>query len=158
MWPFYEWYLAIFKTHVTTDEQREKAASLIQGFRNYLHYHIKCSKSYLHSRMRKRVDLLLHGTLFIQDYFRWWLSNVYPIPDVLCDSFVPQFSTVHIQKKMLLQLTRRQLTAKHFHALEQTFEKLGTLVSKISFAIKYRLWLQSQRLFLRSTMSNCKLK
>ncbi|KAJ1440524.1 arp2/3 [Ochromonadaceae sp. CCMP2298] len=34
---------------------KEKAISLLTGFRNYLHYHIKCSKTYLHMRMRKRV-------------------------------------------------------------------------------------------------------
>lgn len=33
----------------------DSAASLLAGFRNYLHYHIKCSKTYLHMRMRKRV-------------------------------------------------------------------------------------------------------
>lgn len=53
--------LAIFPTHVDTLEKRTKAASLIQGLRNYLHYHIKASKTYLHIRMRKRVDLLLQG-------------------------------------------------------------------------------------------------
>uniref|UniRef100_K3WLT3 Arp2/3 complex 34 kDa subunit n=1 Tax=Globisporangium ultimum (strain ATCC 200006 / CBS 805.95 / DAOM BR144) TaxID=431595 RepID=K3WLT3_GLOUD len=51
--------LAIFPTHVDTPAKRVKAASLIQGLRNYLHYHIKASKTYLHIRMRKRVDLLL---------------------------------------------------------------------------------------------------
>ncbi|GLE08523.1 hypothetical protein PINS_up019770 [Pythium insidiosum] len=51
--------LAIFPSHVETDEKRAKAASLVQGFRNYLHYHIKASKTHLHIRMRKRVDLLL---------------------------------------------------------------------------------------------------
>ena len=34
---------------------REKAITLLTGFRNYLHYHIKCSNTYLHMRMRKRV-------------------------------------------------------------------------------------------------------
>lgn len=34
---------------------KEKAIALLTGFRNYLHYHIKCSKTYLHMRMRKRV-------------------------------------------------------------------------------------------------------
>ena len=28
----------------------------IQLFRDYLHYHIKCSKAYMHSRMRHRVS------------------------------------------------------------------------------------------------------
>ncbi|EQC33147.1 hypothetical protein SDRG_09134 [Saprolegnia diclina VS20] len=50
---------AIFKTHIDTDAKRAKACTLIQGFRNYLHYHIKASKTYMHIRMRKRVDLLL---------------------------------------------------------------------------------------------------
>jgi len=31
----------------------------ILTFRDYLHYHIKCSKAYMHSRMRARVDALL---------------------------------------------------------------------------------------------------
>ncbi|KAE8883773.1 hypothetical protein PF005_g17091 [Phytophthora fragariae] len=51
--------LAIFPTHVDTTEKRIKATTLVQGLRNYLHYHIKASKTYLHIRMRKRVDLLL---------------------------------------------------------------------------------------------------
>jgi hypothetical protein len=53
--------LAIFPTHVDTTEKRIKASTLVQGLRNYLHYHIKASKTYLHIRMRKRVDLLLQG-------------------------------------------------------------------------------------------------
>lgn len=35
---------------------KEKVISLLTGFRNYLHYHIKCSKTYLHMRMRKKVN------------------------------------------------------------------------------------------------------
>lgn len=35
---------------------REKALTLFTGFRNYLHYHIKCTKTYLHMRMRKKVN------------------------------------------------------------------------------------------------------
>ncbi|RHY95092.1 hypothetical protein DYB31_008067 [Aphanomyces astaci] len=52
---------AIFKSHIDSDAKREKACTLLQGFRNYLHYHIKASKTYLHIRMRKRVDLLLQA-------------------------------------------------------------------------------------------------
>jgi actin related protein 2/3 complex subunit 2 len=40
-------------------KNREMAISLIQTFRDYLHYHIKCSKAYMHSRMRARVESLL---------------------------------------------------------------------------------------------------
>lgn len=51
--------IAVFPSHVATDAKREKVITMIQSFRNYLHYHIKTSKSYLQSRMRKRVDMLL---------------------------------------------------------------------------------------------------
>lgn len=33
----------------------DSAITVLSGFRNYLHYHIKCSKTYLHMRMRKRA-------------------------------------------------------------------------------------------------------
>lgn len=40
-------------------KRRGNTISLLQTFRDYLHYHIKCSKAYMHTRMRARVDLLL---------------------------------------------------------------------------------------------------
>jgi actin related protein 2/3 complex subunit 2 len=49
----------MFTSHVDSKEKRTKAITLFQGFRAYLHYHIKASKAYLHSRMRNRVDSLL---------------------------------------------------------------------------------------------------
>jgi len=45
---------ALEERHVT-GPGKDKAITLLTGFRNYLHYHIKCSKTYLHMRMRKRV-------------------------------------------------------------------------------------------------------
>eukprot|EP00602_Paraphysomonas_sp_CaronLab_P009562 CAMPEP_0185020130 /NCGR_PEP_ID=MMETSP1103-20130426/2729_1 /TAXON_ID=36769 /ORGANISM="Paraphysomonas bandaiensis, Strain Caron Lab Isolate" /LENGTH=301 /DNA_ID=CAMNT_0027550845 /DNA_START=93 /DNA_END=998 /DNA_ORIENTATION=- len=45
---------ALEDRHVQGD-RLEKAVTMLTGFRNYLHYHIKCSKTYLHMRMRKRV-------------------------------------------------------------------------------------------------------
>ncbi|KCV69707.1 hypothetical protein, variant [Fonticula alba] len=39
--------------------KRQNTISLIQTFRDYLHYHIKCSKAYMHSRMRARVTAFL---------------------------------------------------------------------------------------------------
>ncbi len=45
---------AVEERHIT-GAGKEKAIALLTGFRNYLHYHIKCSKTYLHMRMRKRV-------------------------------------------------------------------------------------------------------
>jgi len=38
---------------------RDQTINMLLQFRNYIHYHIKCSKAYLHIRMRLRVDLLL---------------------------------------------------------------------------------------------------
>jgi len=40
-------------------EKKICVAETIPTFRNYLHYHIKCAKSHLHTRMRNRVELLL---------------------------------------------------------------------------------------------------
>ena len=39
--------------------QKEKTLTLIPMFRDYLHYHIKCAKVYLHTRMRYRVATML---------------------------------------------------------------------------------------------------
>jgi actin related protein 2/3 complex subunit 2 len=50
---------SVLKSHVSSQKKRDNVANLLQGFRTYLQYHIKCSKSFFHSRMRKRcVDLL----------------------------------------------------------------------------------------------------
>merc|ERR1712227_216782 len=38
------------------DKNREKTIDLIHTFRNYLHYHIKCSKAYVNSRMRGKSN------------------------------------------------------------------------------------------------------
>lgn len=35
--------------------KKETAVSMLVSFRSYLHYHIKCSKTYLHMRMRGKV-------------------------------------------------------------------------------------------------------
>jgi len=48
----------IYDRHFKGDKKISVAESL-PTFRNYLHYHIKCAKSHLHTRMRNRVDLLL---------------------------------------------------------------------------------------------------
>jgi len=49
---------AILKSHLEKNKQ-EAVIAVLQTFRTYLQYHIKCSKSYFHSRMRKRVVELL---------------------------------------------------------------------------------------------------
>ncbi|KAF8647756.1 hypothetical protein AX16_006591 [Volvariella volvacea WC 439] len=45
----------IFPRHFTKPAVAAATISHIQLFRDYLHYHIKCSKAYMHSRMRHRV-------------------------------------------------------------------------------------------------------
>ncbi|KAJ3393062.1 hypothetical protein HDU92_008006 [Lobulomyces angularis] len=49
----------LFPRHFQSGNQREECISKIQLFRDYLHYHLKCSKSYMNSRMRTRVDSFL---------------------------------------------------------------------------------------------------
>jgi len=48
----------LFKNQIDI-KNRDRTINNIQTFRNYLHYHIKCSKGYMHMRMRKRVETLL---------------------------------------------------------------------------------------------------
>jgi len=48
----------LFSHHIT-EGARDKTLDLIQTFRDYLHYHIKCAKAYMHTRMRMRVESLL---------------------------------------------------------------------------------------------------
>jgi actin related protein 2/3 complex subunit 2 len=49
---------AILKSHVEK-EKKEVVVATLQSFRNYIQYHIKCAKSYFHSRMRARAVALL---------------------------------------------------------------------------------------------------
>jgi actin related protein 2/3 complex, subunit 2 len=45
----------LFPRHFAHPSTASATISHIQLFRDYLHYHIKCSKAYMHSRMRHRV-------------------------------------------------------------------------------------------------------
>jgi actin related protein 2/3 complex subunit 2 len=45
----------LFPRHITKDS-RENTINLIHTLRDYLHYHIKCSKAYIHSRMRAKTS------------------------------------------------------------------------------------------------------
>jgi len=47
---------ALFQPHI---KKRDVSIDNITEFRNYLHYHIKCSKAYMHTRMRNRVQSFL---------------------------------------------------------------------------------------------------
>jgi actin related protein 2/3 complex, subunit 2 len=49
----------LFPRHFGEKSRREATITLIQTFRNYLHYHIKCTKAYMHTRMRAKVSELL---------------------------------------------------------------------------------------------------
>lgn len=54
------WFsLAILKEHVAKEDLLNKVVEVLQSFRTFLQYHIKCSKSYFHSRMRARCRDLL---------------------------------------------------------------------------------------------------
>jgi len=48
----------LFKNHITAKNQ-ERTINNLGIFRDYLQYHIKCSKAFLHTRMRIRVDSFL---------------------------------------------------------------------------------------------------
>jgi len=48
----------LFSPHIAV-AKREKTIDNIMTFRNYLHYHLKCSKAFLHTRMRNRVRSFL---------------------------------------------------------------------------------------------------
>ena len=51
--------VSVEQRHVKTPEMLDKAVDMLHSFRNYIHYHIKCCKGYMHTRMRTRyVDLL----------------------------------------------------------------------------------------------------
>lgn len=48
----------LFPRH-TNKETRDNTIDLIHLFRDYLHYHLKCSKAYIHSRMRAKTSEFL---------------------------------------------------------------------------------------------------
>jgi hypothetical protein len=70
------WDPVLFPRHLTP-QRMEDCISHIQTFRDYFHYHIKASKAYLHSRMRKRTADFLQGT-FAQ--FSQSLCPLFPGP------------------------------------------------------------------------------
>lgn len=49
---------SVMSTMITSDAKRDQIANHFSLFRNYLLYHIKAAKSYLHARMRNRCDSL----------------------------------------------------------------------------------------------------
>lgn len=49
----------LFPRHFATQDLQFSSISQLVLFRNYFHYHIKCAKAYMHSRMRYRVDTFI---------------------------------------------------------------------------------------------------
>jgi actin related protein 2/3 complex subunit 2 len=47
--------VACFESHVNSTQKMDNVVGLLQGLRTYMLYHIKATKSYMHSRMRKCV-------------------------------------------------------------------------------------------------------
>lgn len=45
----------LFPRHMASEAKREETISHVMTFRDYFHYHIKASKAYIHSRMRRRT-------------------------------------------------------------------------------------------------------
>lgn len=48
----------ILGSHVSTPAKRSKVSDSLLSFRTYIQYHLKCSKSFFHSRMRAQVEAL----------------------------------------------------------------------------------------------------
>jgi actin related protein 2/3 complex subunit 2 len=52
--------MSLFERHVE-EKNRDAVIERLVTFRSYLHYHLKCSKAYMHIRMRDRVVKLLQN-------------------------------------------------------------------------------------------------
>lgn len=53
--------LTCFPRHVERPAQAANTAAILAGFRFYLDYHVAASKTYMHARMRTRLDGWLQG-------------------------------------------------------------------------------------------------
>ena len=49
----------IFKSHIATTPKKKEATKLLVHFLTYLQYHVKATKTYMHMRMRSKVNALL---------------------------------------------------------------------------------------------------
>ncbi len=61
--------ITLLKEHVSSTAKKDTAVAMLHMLRNYVQYHIKCSKSFFHQRMRARVVALLQVYLEIQFVF-----------------------------------------------------------------------------------------
>lgn len=46
----------LFPRHIQQGTRRNNAVNMLINFRSYFHYHIKCSKAYIHSRLRVKTE------------------------------------------------------------------------------------------------------
>lgn len=51
--------IVLQNAHIEPAHKGENSIDLIHTFRTYLHYHIKCSKAYIHQRMRAKSNEFL---------------------------------------------------------------------------------------------------
>jgi len=52
---------AFKKAHMTQGSMRDKNVVAVQTFRTYFHYHLKCTKAFIHQRMRSTYVALLQS-------------------------------------------------------------------------------------------------
>lgn len=50
--------MLLFKSHMS-EARRENTATLLQGFRQFIHYHTHASKTFIHGKIRKKTQLAL---------------------------------------------------------------------------------------------------
>jgi hypothetical protein len=67
----------LFPRHLAK-QRRDEVISHIQTFRDYFHYHIKASKAFIHTRMRKRTADFLQGMSYYLACVRPVLTNYSP--------------------------------------------------------------------------------
>ena len=89
--------LALFKHHIIPNY--DKPADFLQGFRQYLHYHIYASKTYLHGRLRKKVASL-KGQL---DLARYEEETVKLFRTDKGDNVFDKFDAIHLREGAVLK-------------------------------------------------------
>jgi actin related protein 2/3 complex subunit 2 len=55
----YVYVAIVLQQRQLSEGKRQDVANLLPIFRNYIHYHIKCAKAFLHLKMRARTADLL---------------------------------------------------------------------------------------------------
>lgn len=88
----------LFPRH-TDPKHSDHTVDLIHQFRDYLHYHLKCSKAYLHSRMRTRSAALLQVRTILHIFHHLLLHHRLDLHSGdLCYSGVPSTTLPCVHK------------------------------------------------------------